>query len=400
MALLSDRPELPVWRGAFSGFCASLVGLGLAQFAYTPLIPALISAHWFTHSQAAYLGAANLAGYLAGALLGRMKTRWAHGAWVLRAMMLLTAASMLACALKDFGFAWAALWRLVSGYTGGAITVLAAPAVLAATPRERRGLVSGAIFAGVGLGIVLSGTLVPFLLKAGGPVGAWIGLGALAFLLTLAAWSGWPGQEASTGGDGNDASKTRMGGAVTALFVEYGLNAIGLVPHIIFFVVFIAQGLGRGLDFGATCWIVFGVGAMIGPPLTGKLADRIGFGPALRLALLVQIAAVALPAFATGTVWLTLSGLVVGAILLGVVGLVLGRIHELIHDSAAQGRAWAYATTAFALGQAAAAYGYTYLFDVTGSYALLFGLGAAALTAALALDVAVSVVTKARRSDA
>jgi len=36
--------------------------LGLARFAYTPLIPALIAAKWFSPAEAVYLGAANLAG--------------------------------------------------------------------------------------------------------------------------------------------------------------------------------------------------------------------------------------------------------------------------------------------------------------------------------------------------
>ena len=47
---------------------ANLVGIGLARFARTPLIPVLIAAGWFTPSAAVSLGAANLAGYLAGAL--------------------------------------------------------------------------------------------------------------------------------------------------------------------------------------------------------------------------------------------------------------------------------------------------------------------------------------------
>ena len=57
------------WRGAIAAFCALLVGIGLARFAYTPLLPALVDGNWFSTSQAAYLGAANLAGYLAGAVL-------------------------------------------------------------------------------------------------------------------------------------------------------------------------------------------------------------------------------------------------------------------------------------------------------------------------------------------
>lgn len=63
------------WRATLAGFCASLVGIGLARFAYTPLLPAIVDAHWFTAASAAYLGAANLAGYLAGALMARSAAR-------------------------------------------------------------------------------------------------------------------------------------------------------------------------------------------------------------------------------------------------------------------------------------------------------------------------------------
>ena len=60
--------EVGVRRAMLAGLCASLVGIGLARFAYTPLIPVLVTEQWFDPAQAAYLGAANLAGYLAGAL--------------------------------------------------------------------------------------------------------------------------------------------------------------------------------------------------------------------------------------------------------------------------------------------------------------------------------------------
>ena len=46
------------------------------------------------------------------------------------------------------------------------------------------------------------------------------------------------------------------------------------------------------------------------------------------------------------------------------------------------------ATAAFALGQAAAAYGFSYLFVLDGNYTLLFALGAAAIVTALVIDVA------------
>jgi hypothetical protein len=49
----SKQPWPAVWRSILSGPCASLVGLGLARFAYTPLLSAIISAHWFAASDVA-----------------------------------------------------------------------------------------------------------------------------------------------------------------------------------------------------------------------------------------------------------------------------------------------------------------------------------------------------------
>ena len=67
------------------------------------------------------------------------------------------------------------------------------------------------------------------------------------------------------------------------------------------------------------CRMPFGLGAFAGPPLVaGHVADRIGFGRALRLAFLVQAAAVALPAIAAGSSALAISSLVVGAMVPGI----------------------------------------------------------------------------------
>ncbi|HXN43300.1 MAG TPA: YbfB/YjiJ family MFS transporter [Xanthobacteraceae bacterium] len=372
-------------HAALAGFSAVLVGNGLGRFAYTPLLPALISDHWFSPSAAAYLGAANLAGYLAGAVLGHAATRYIRPAWLLRGMMVLTAASLLACAGRDLGFAWFFLWRFASGYAGGVLMVVGAPIVLSATPLRRRGLVGGMIFTGVGLGIAASGIIVPQLIEWGGLQRAWIGLGAVSLVLTLIAWNGWPQQQ--TGLDATRPARAALGIPASALLAEYGLNAVGLVPHMLFLVDYVARGLGRGLDAGASDWVVFGIAAVFGPVLAGQLADRVGFRAALRLAFCAQAAAVALPVVTSASGWIAVSSAVTGAFVPGISTLVLGRIHELIQDGPAQARAWAHATTAWALAQAIAAYGYSYLFGRTDDYSLLFGIAVAAIMLALGLEL-------------
>jgi hypothetical protein len=95
-----------------------------------------------------------------------------------------------------------------------------------------------------------------------------------------------------------------------ALYVEYALNAFGLVPHMILLADFVARGLGQGLEAGARYRILFGLGAMTGPVLAG-----------LRLAFLVQTVAIAVLAIDASSISLIVSSIIVGACVPGIVPL-------------------------------------------------------------------------------
>ncbi|MFP6770944.1 MAG: YbfB/YjiJ family MFS transporter [Alphaproteobacteria bacterium] len=368
------------------------MGIGLARFAYTPLLPALVSGEWFTASQSAYLGAANLAGYLAGAVLARTLAARTSTRFALRGCMLLASLAFLACA-QPWSFAWFAFWRFLAGAMGGVLMVLAAPAVLPNVPANRLGLAGGLIFTGVGLGIALSGTVVPLTLSWG-LAETWVTLGLLSAILTLVAWNGWPKDAAvapaSARPASRPASRPPSRPALKSLYLEYGLNAFGLVPHMVFWVIFIARGLDLGLAVGALHWVLFGVGALLGPITAGYFADRFGFLAVLRWGYLIQAVFIGVMAYSNHVAVLVLSSLILGAFVPACTTLVLGRLRELIpNDPDRQTGGWRWATIAFALGQAGGAYGLSYLFDRQADYALLFAVGGGALILALALNVLV-----------
>jgi predicted MFS family arabinose efflux permease len=229
---------------------------------------------------------------------------------------------------------------------------------------------------------------VPLLFRFGlGPT--WEGLGLLSLLVTVLAWGGWPKAATPPVPDPQRHDRSAASNAaLRALYVEYGLNAVGLVPHMIFLVDFIARGLGQGLAAGARYWVVFGLGAVAGPILAGYLADRVGFRAALRLAFLAQALAIALVALTEHPVALIASSAFVGAAVPGVVPLALGRVQELVEDDRGRKAAWSLCTAAFALGQAIAAYVFACVFERSdGGYLPLFAAGAGALLLALAIDL-------------
>ena len=252
------------WRKVAACLCTTLIGLGLARFAYTPLIPALIAAHWFSPGEAVYLGAANIGGYLIGALGARFVAHRLGVRVSLRGFMLVATASLFACAYQG-GFAWFLGWRLVSGMAGAGLVVLAAPSVLPLLPERHRGLAGGVIFLGVGLGVVFSGTALPFLLREG--VGwAWLGLGCLSICLMLFAWTSLPADRPD--GDGPTGVRKRTSLALWALYAAYALSAIGQVPALLFMADFVARGLRDGVGAGGT-----DLGG-VRPGCTGRTARR------------------------------------------------------------------------------------------------------------------------------
>jgi hypothetical protein len=80
------------------------------------------------------------------------------------------------------------------------------------------------------------------------------------------------------------------------------------------------------------------------------------------------------------------------------VAVTIGRTRELIPgDPAGQAAAWGFCTTAFALGQAIAGYGFSFIFAHSeNAYAILFLLGAAALLLALIVDFVAGNLPRAR----
>lgn len=372
------------WLPIFAGLCASLVSIGLARFAYTPLIPALIQAHWFSANDVVYLGAANLVGYLIGALIGRPIAQRLTNKSTLRLMMVLVTLAFFACGFP-LSVLWFFAWRLLSGIAGGAIMVLVAATVLPHVPAARRGLASGAIFLGIGLGVAGSGTIVPPLLSLGLQQ-TWIGLGVLSVLLTAASWFGWPTAPVPQPAADTGASTT-LPRSLNLLLAQYGLMAAGLVPAMMFLADYVARGLGDGAHVGAAIWVMYGLGAIIGPVSYGFLADRFGAKLTIRGVLVMQAVAAALLSVSGSFTALAILAVIIGAFAPGSVPLALARVRELVPNHHLQQLAWSRATVSFATFQALAGFAYSALFNASGGHhALLFMVAAGVIISALLLE--------------
>jgi len=379
------------WTLAWPGICATVTGVGFARFSYTAIIPFLVSTGQVTGPQADYLGAANLAGYFAGALIAHRLALKTGNTIGIRGAFVLTAVGLTLSAVPG-GFWWLLPWRSLVGVTGGVLMVLAPSFLLIQAPAAVRGRAGGIIYAGVGLGAGL-GSLIVAPLASLSPALAWLGLTAGAVLATAISWRRWSGGFAPA-----PSSRAHSGPAAAALTLPlllgclaFAADGAGFIPHSVFWVDFVARELGLGTRIGSLTWLLFGLGAVFGPSLAGALGDRIGLARAYVAVFAVKAVAVALPWQISAVPVLALSALIVGALTPAIPALFSARITELV-PAREQSRAWGWATLSFAIAQAGGAYGLSFAYEQIGTYRPLYLVGAlieatGAVCATLALTV-------------
>jgi MFS family permease len=408
--------QLALNRLSLAGLSATLIGNGIGRFAFIDLMPALIDAGWFTKGEASHLSVATLLGYVLGAWATDALCRRFTVATLLRGSMLVCALSFFACAFEGAGLGWYYLWRTAAGFAGAVLMVLPAPVVLPQHEPAVRGKASGVVFSGIGLGAVVSGTLVPLLISGlgvalifsgetyrlafHGITGAWLGLGVVSLGLTLSAWRQWPPeaheppQAAASSVDGVAAETIPQEARTTVwlILLAHGLNAVGYLAHTMFWVDYIVRELHMPLATGGFFWSMFGLGAAIGPLLTGSLADRFGLKRCLIAGFLLKSLAAVLPLWGNSTFTLLLSSLLMGIFTPGIVALIsaytLDRVGPKLHR-----KAWGMATFSFAIAQAAGGFLMAMVAVKLDSYHPLF------LASALALLGSAACVGFVRRSN-
>ena len=348
-------------RLSLAGLCATFVGNGIGRFAFIALMPALIQAGWFSKADASYLGVATLVGYVAGAAMANALAARFASAWLLRAAMLVCSLSFIACAIEGAALPWYYAWRTAAGVCGAILMVLPAPVVLPRHAASIRARTSGVVFSGIGLGAAASGFLVPLLIAGGvalpflplkGVTGAWLGLGAVCLGLTVLAWRAWPAETPSAPGSSASADlPDDIKPTVLLILLAHGLNAIGYLAHTMFLPDYVVRELGMPLAMGGFFWSMFGLGAAIGPMLTGSLADVFGLKRCLVVGFVLKAFSAILPVWSSSSAALLVSAVLMGICTPGIVALVsayaLERVGALHHR-----RAWGMATSSFAIAQA------------------------------------------------
>ncbi|RZU74246.1 putative MFS family arabinose efflux permease [Micromonospora kangleipakensis] len=264
-----------------------VVALGFTRFAYALLLPAMRGdLHW-TYAQAGGLNTANAAGYVIGAGTAVL---WARRLGDRAAFAGALAVSALALLLTGTtaDYPVLSLLRFVGGLATAVSFVLgsALAARVAAGGGQRRAALLVALYmAGVGIGVVLSGLLVPAALAVAGDAGwraGWLLLGVVAVLAVgpaVLAVRRVPAVAGRTGAGLPRADLARL----APTFAWYVLFGAGYVSYMTF-VIALLRDQGLGTAGVATFFVVLGLASAVATlTVWGRVIGRLpgGRGPAL-----------------------------------------------------------------------------------------------------------------------
>lgn len=384
---MSDGPARPwlVLLGLALGMC---VTNSFARFAYGLMLPAMKDEMGWTYAQAGWLNTANAFGYIIGSVLTMVLIGRLSASRLFAFGMVTTAIALMATGLNEAMW-WQTLWRLAAGLFG-AMSFSSSGALAAQlfqNDTRRNALAIALLFGfGGGLGIVLSGAVLPLLLDAYGPT-AWprgwllIGLTSFAFL-PLGLWAARqlrpPSQTAQT--------TVRLPlRKMLCLFAGYGGFGLGYFVYLTFLSAWMTeQQASAGLI--ATVWVMLGLCLCISPFAWRPVFARFSSGVPLAMILTCISIGSALPVLVPGPVGLLVSATVFGLSVFMSPGAVTNFIrHNLPMPS--WGTAISLFTVVFAVAQTIGPYAAGWLGDRTASIgtSLLVAAGVLLTGAAIAL---------------
>ncbi len=312
----------PATKILLAGFFSQLLCLGIARFAYTPLLSQM-QLEGLPATTGAYLAAINYLGYLAGALVAVRLSDWRVKFYAYRTGLLLAVLTTVGMQLSNDSWWWAC-WRFLAGLSSAASMLLASGLILRQLALLNRPPELGIHFAGLGLGIALVAGLAECFSQAGlSAAQQWGWLSLLACLLLLPAWRWLPGPRPLPALAGTAQEDTQLSAQFRfLLYLAYFCAGFGYVVTVTF-IVAMAKLTPSLAEAGNLAFLVLGLSAAVATVCWDQLARRVGYLESFRIALVVNALAILLPVL-HGDVWsLLLSASLFGFSFVGCVSLVL-----------------------------------------------------------------------------
>jgi len=363
------------------GVLVKMTGLGFGRFAYPMLIPNMRGSLGFNYIEMGLLSGAIMLGYLIFSLIGGMLATRFGPKRIVIASLLCGALSMFSISrLSGFFPLLFFTFAMGAGGAGAHISMTTLP--MAWFEERKLGRALGIVTGGTGLGIIVTGLLLPYLLLNFGKE-AWRQCWLLMALITfLVAGIGWillrekpPPMTllpSYTEGDQKSIPLLEKGSELSlkAIFIIYFIFGFAYNIYTTYFVAYMVEEIQLSERTAGNIWALFGWMCMVSGLIWGFISDRLGRRETLLWNNGVIAFSVFLPLLLRQPFFLGFSAFLFGATFLGTVTIIAAAIGDQVLDKRAS--VYGLVTLIHGIGQFLGTISGGYLKDFTGSFQLTF----------------------------
>ncbi|MBV2122323.1 MAG: YbfB/YjiJ family MFS transporter [Candidatus Thiodiazotropha sp. (ex Ctena orbiculata)] len=306
-----------------AGILSLILTLGIARFAYTPLLPIMQQQAGLGISEAGWLASINYVGYLSGAIIAALISDLMLKDRLYRIGLIVAVVTTIGMGMTENFWIWSML-RFFAGLSSAAGLLLGSGLILNWLIRHDHRSELGIHFSGLGAGIAICAALVEVMKSHLDWSQQWLLLSLLGLILIFPAWRWLPRPETqSVTQSGQSMTDNPPSSLFLRLFmVVYFCAGVGYVVSATFIVAIVDRL--PGLDGqGAWTFLLLGLAATPACILWDLIARKTGYLNALIIASILQIIGILLPVVKADLILAMLGALLFGATFIGIVSLVL-----------------------------------------------------------------------------
>jgi len=381
------------WLIAFTGTLVTILAHGFGRMSYSVILPSMKDGLSLTYTQLGSIAMGNFIGYLSLAIIGGfLAARFGVRRVVFISLLLIGVSLFLTGFSESFTFAF--FMRLISGMGNGGsyVPIMALPA--AWFVMKKRGLATGIVSGGIGVGLFLSGILLPPVIAAFGNDGwryAWFFMGIAVFILAFVCYTFLRNSPKEKGLSMYGGEEEQKGEAKVTLFsafrdvvVEpeiwklgsvYFMYGFSYIIYLTFFVAYLTKEMNVAPVAAGRIFAVLGVFSIFCGVIWGWISDVLGRRYGSMFAYLTLALSYVVFAF-----WKDPTGFYISAVVFGITAWSIPTIMAAASGDAVGGRlapaGLGFATLFFGIGQALGPVIGGWLKDSTGTFTNAFILAA------------------------
>ena len=348
-----------------AGIFSIIIGLGVARFAFTGLIPPMLD-DYLSIKFVGILASLNFAGYLSGSIFSVFIKDINVKVYLYRFGIILAILTTFVLAYSTNNTLWM-VSRVLAGFAGAMCLIVGTAIVMQKLTIKSKTKAMGIHFSGIGFSILTTDLIARFVISLGNTWrDSWTVLAIFAIILSFySVYILSFDKEVK-----QNAVKTKFDFSIFTPFViilimAYFAEGVGFVVQATF-LPDIINNL-PGLDgYGSLTWTLVGVAGIPSCIIWMLLAHKFGSSNIIIIALLLQAVGILIPVFSTNIYLNLLSGVLYGGTFIGLVALFMNLGGQLSKGNPVV--LMGALTTSYGIGQVIAPLYSVYFIEKYGNY--------------------------------